>query len=230
MPGVIIIISDRQRRRGWEESEWRVTDQRLIVWRLGWLCLLCYAGCHYTTQYSRDQHLPAKTEHKQYNTLNTLWRQTRKMFPISLSPGVAYMLFIMYSIRWFLYRVCYCFLFSISFIQNISENLKRFYWSETISGFEESQELPLKFEDIVDKYYDKMRPPRTGGKNDHILLYRNIKQLSKPYWLPWQGCMYKTDDNWPCSYQMSSVSTEVCGVLSQQCWMVIAMITLIISR
>ena len=41
--------------------------------------------------------------------------------------------------------------------------------SGTISGYEESQELPLKFEDIVDKYYDKMRPPRTGGENDYIL-------------------------------------------------------------
>ena len=44
--------------------------------------------------------------------------------------------------------------------------------SETISGYdgEESLELPLKFEDIVDKYYDKMRPPRTGGEtitSDH---------------------------------------------------------------
>ena len=135
--------------------------------------MLCYAGCHYTTQYSRDQHLPAKTEHKQYNTLNTLWRPTRKnVFDISLSQSRLHTLHYIFKKVSFPEKCVFCY---------FGEFKKNVYSSETISGFEESQELPLKFEDIVDKYYDKMRPPRTGGKNDHILLYRNIKQLSKPY-------------------------------------------------
>ena len=55
---------------------------------------------------------------------------------------------------------------STLFWNGIFRNFFNFFFnlSGTISGYEESQELPLKFEDIVDKYYDKMRPPRTGGK------------------------------------------------------------------
>ena len=30
----------------------------------------------------------------------------------------------------------------------------------------EPLELPLKFNDIVDVYYDKMRPPKTDGKKE----------------------------------------------------------------
>ena len=122
--------------------------------------MLCYGGCHYTTQYSRDQHLPAKTEHKQYNTLNTLWRPTRKN--VFLSPSR------LHTSHYLLNKVIFIqFLWCLFYIY--FGQLKKIYSSETISGFEESQELPLKFEDIVDKYYDKMRPPRTGGKNDQII-------------------------------------------------------------
>ena len=32
-----------------------------------------------------------------------------------------------------------------------------------------SPELPLKFEDIVDMYYDKMRPPKTHGELSNFI-------------------------------------------------------------
>ena len=43
----------------------------------------------------------------------------------------------------------------------------------------EAIELPLKFEDIVDKTtYDKMRPPKPGGK----LFILNLKTLKQRAW------------------------------------------------
>ena len=37
-------------------------------------------------------------------------------------------------------------------------------------------ELPLKFEDIVDMYYDKMRPPKTHGQSKDLWNQSKIKE------------------------------------------------------
>ena len=48
------------------------------------------------------------------------------------------------------------------------------------SQYEEGEllELPLKFNDIVDVYYDKMRPPKSEGKKNSVAFVKilNIKE------------------------------------------------------
>ena len=146
----------RQRGLGGEWVTWDWSEVDSV--EAGYVCYVTVAVT--TLHNTQETNIYQLKQNINNTTLSTLsGDQQEKMF---FSPRVAFILLIIYSIRWFLYSFCGVFFY-------IFRTLKKIYSSETISGFEESQELPLKFEDIVDKYYDKMRPPRTGGKNDQIL-------------------------------------------------------------
>ena len=56
--------------------------------------------------------------------------------------------------------------------------MKTFSLITSASSYEEgeSMELPLKFEDIVDMYYDKMRPPKTHGSSIDIWNQSEFKE------------------------------------------------------
>ena len=56
--------------------------------------------------------------------------------------------------------------------------MKLFSLFASASSYEESEtmELPLKFEDIVDMYYDKMRPPKTHGESGDFSNWSEFKE------------------------------------------------------
>ena len=64
--------------------------------------------------------------------------------------------------------------------------MKTFSLFTSASSYEEgeSMELPLKFEDIVDMYYDKMRPPKTHGSSIDIWNQSEFKEnILKIYYI-----------------------------------------------